>query len=71
MWAVGIVASGNEVGLPLDAWLALDEAGRDRLRQPAREKLEAAGAHYVIDSIADLPAVIDAIDARLATGEAL
>lgn len=70
MWAVGIVASGNEVGLPRDAWLALDEAGRDRLRQPAREILEAAGAHYVIDTIADLPAVIDAIDARLAAGEA-
>jgi phosphonoacetaldehyde hydrolase len=31
--------------------------------------LTAAGADYVIDSIADLPAVVATIDARLAAGE--
>lgn len=69
MWAVGIAASGNEVGLSLEAWRALDEGARDRLRRAARARLEAGGAHYVIDSIADLPPVIAAIDARLAAGE--
>lgn len=70
MWTVGIIASGNEVGLPLEDWLVLGEEARDRLRHSARAKLEAAGAHYVIDSIADLLPVIDAINARLAIGEA-
>jgi len=69
MWAVGIVASGNEVGLPLDAWQALGAGERDRLRRAARARLEAGGAHYVIDSVAELMPVIDAIDARLAAGE--
>jgi phosphonoacetaldehyde hydrolase len=69
MWAVGIVASGNEVGLPLDTWRMLDEDGRDRLRAPARATLEAAGAHYVVDTVADLLPVIDAIEARLRAGE--
>ncbi|MBB4100410.1 phosphonoacetaldehyde hydrolase [Sphingomonas kyeonggiensis] len=69
MWAIGIVASGNEVGLSLEDWQALDDDARDRLRRPARAKLEAAGAHYVIDTVADLLPVIDAIDARLRLGE--
>ncbi len=70
MWAVGILASGNEIGLPLEAWNALDDAARDGLRQKAGPVLAAAGAHYVIDTIADLPPVIDAINARLAASEA-
>ena len=33
------------------------------------EKLADAGSHYVIDSVADLPPVIDDINRRLANGE--
>ncbi len=69
MWTVGIAASGNEVGLSLADWQALGEAGREARVGPARERLARTGAHYVIDSIADLPAVIDAIGERLAVGE--
>ncbi|XQM29658.1 hypothetical protein ACNSZF_03885 [Burkholderia gladioli] len=69
MWTVGIVASGNEVGLSLAEWQALDAAARDARVAPARERIARTGAHYVIDSIADLPAVIDSIGERLAAGE--
>lgn len=69
MWTVGIVASGNEVGLSLADWQVLDNEGRNRRRQPAIAKLRAAGAHFVIDTIADLLPVIAEIDARLARGE--
>lgn len=69
MWAVGIVASGNEVGLSLEDWQGLDADAQDRLRRTARARLEAAGAHYVIDTVAALLPVIDAIDARLDGGE--
>ncbi len=69
MWAVGIVASGNEVGFSLQDWLELDDATRDQLREPARSKLRAAGAHHVIDSVADLMPVIATIDTQLAAGE--
>lgn len=68
MWAIGIVASGNEVGLPLADWEALDAVAQDSLRQRARATLEAAGAHYVIDTVAALVPVIEAIEARLAKG---
>ncbi|ACR32280.1 phosphonoacetaldehyde hydrolase [Burkholderia glumae] len=66
MWAVGVAASGNEVGLSLADWHALDADARAVRVGPARERLEQAGAHYVIDSIADLPGVIAAIGERLA-----
>ena len=32
-------------------------------------KLEAAGADYVVDSVAELPAALDKIEARIAAGE--
>lgn len=70
MWTVAIVASGNEMGLDLAAWRALDAAGQAALLAPARQRMARTGAHYVIDSIADLLPVIDAIEARLARGEA-
>lgn len=69
MWTVGLSASGNEVGLTHAQWQALSEGERKARRLPAAEKLYQAGAHYVIDSIAELPAVIARIEERLAAGE--
>ena len=70
MWAIGILASGNEVGLSLERWSALTSAEQGAYRARAMPILVQAGAHYVIDTIADLLPVIDAIEARLAAGEA-
>ncbi|MBM3115407.1 phosphonoacetaldehyde hydrolase [Jeongeupia naejangsanensis] len=69
MWTIGLSASGNEVGLTHEEWTALSPAEQAARRAPAEAKLYAAGAHFVVDSIADLPAVIDEINARLARGE--
>ncbi len=68
MWAVGILASGNEIGLSLEDWTALPEADKSARRQAADAVLRAAGAHYVIDTVAELPAVIAQINAKLANG---
>jgi 2-aminoethylphosphonate-pyruvate transaminase len=68
-WTVGVAVSGNAVGLSLAEWQALDADRQETLRQAARAQLRAAGAHYVIDSVADLLPVIDAIEARLQRGE--
>ena len=69
MWTVGLTLSGNEVALspeeiasrPTDEVRALNEA--------ATRKLRGAGAHYVVDTIADVPALIDDIEQRLRKGE--
>lgn len=68
-WAVGVAVSGNAMGLPLADWQALPAAEQDSRRAAASAKLRGAGAHYVVDSVADLPPVLDAIAERLARGE--
>ncbi|MDZ4791516.1 MAG: phosphonoacetaldehyde hydrolase [Hyphomicrobiales bacterium] len=68
-WTVAVAASGNETGLSLTEWQALDAAGREAAAAPARAKLKVCGAHYVIDSVADLISVIDEIERRIASGE--
>ena len=68
-WAVGVAVSGNAFGLSEADAAALAPAEFQRRRRRAEEKLETAGAHYVIDSAADLMPVARAIDARLANGE--
>lgn len=69
MWSIGVAVSGNEVGLDLDEWHSLTEADRQRLRDRARRRLHAAGAHLVVDTVAELPAAAASIAQRLARGE--
>lgn len=69
MWTIAVAVAGNEVGLSPMEWKALPEHERSRLRQVAYDRLYAAGAHYVVDSIADVLPVVDDIAARLAWGE--
>jgi len=57
-FTVGVAASGNAVGLSLEAWQALDGPDRARRLQAARAALIAAGADAVIDSVSDLPGLI-------------
>jgi phosphonoacetaldehyde hydrolase len=69
MWSVGVAVTGNEVGLTVEEWAALSAEEQRRLSQVATERLRAAGAHYVVDSVVDILPVLDAIEARLAAGE--
>lgn len=68
-WTVGLAVSGNAVGLPLAEWQALDSQRQAALRAAATQQLLDAGAHYVVDSVADLLPVVEAIEARMRAGE--
>ena len=68
-WSIGVVVSGNEVGLTQEAWDALPATERVERTNTARERLTRAGAHYLIDTIAELPQVVEHVNARLAAGE--
>jgi phosphonoacetaldehyde hydrolase len=68
-WTVGVAASGNSVGLTFADYEALDADDRRLRVAAASAALAEAGAHYVINSVADLPGVLDAIEARLTAGE--
>jgi phosphonoacetaldehyde hydrolase len=69
MWSVGLAVSGNEVGLSLADWRALPAAEQKVKRERAYRRMLQSGAHYVVDTIADLMPCIDDIEARLRRGE--
>ena len=68
-WTVGLAASGNGVGLDHEALLALPTEERERRIAAAAADLQAAGANYVVDSVADLWTVLEEIAARIDAGE--
>jgi phosphonoacetaldehyde hydrolase len=68
-WTVGVTLTGNGVGLSAEELAALTEGERAAAREAAAAPLRAAGAHLVIDSVADLPAAVAALSARAEAGE--
>ncbi|GMW00193.1 MAG: phosphonoacetaldehyde hydrolase [Candidatus Hydrogenedentota bacterium] len=69
MWTVGVIEHGNEVGLSeVDLHALPDEVRKSRFEY-ARQRLAGAGAHFLIQSIRELPVIIDSINTRLARGE--
>ncbi len=68
-WTVGLALSGNIAGLSAEDLAVLPESDRDAIRTRATAELVDSGAHLVIDSIADLPWAITAIEERMAAGE--
>jgi phosphonoacetaldehyde hydrolase len=66
-WTIGIALTGNAAGLSAEELAALSHTERARLRE--RAAVELRDADLVIDSIAELPNAVAAINARLAAGE--
>ncbi len=69
MWTIGITRTGNEVGLTAAEWDAAPTAQRSEALAKASLRLQDAGAHFVAESVADCPAILEEIDGRLAAGE--
>jgi len=61
---VGVALSGNAVGKTVAELAAMSEDEIAPLRAHATAILKAAGADYVIDTVADLPALVRALDAQ-------
>ena len=59
---VGVAMSGNAVGKTPEELAALPSDEVERLREKATRILKAAGADYVIDTVADLPALLRRLD---------
>jgi phosphonoacetaldehyde hydrolase len=70
MWTIGLAVSGNEVGMTLDDWKALPVAGQKIKRERATARMQQCGAHYTVDTIAEIMPCIDDIQVRIRRGEA-
>ncbi|MCS6825409.1 MAG: phosphonoacetaldehyde hydrolase [Caldilinea sp.] len=69
MWTVGVALTGNMVGLSEAEFAQLGAEEVAALRREVSARFLAAGAHDVIDGIADLPPVLERLDARVRNGE--
>ena len=69
VWSIGVAETGNQMGLtPKEIEDLPPELYRRKLEQ-ARESLAKAGAHWVIDTMAELPGVINNINVLLLNGQ--
>ena len=56
--AVGISLTGNMLGLTAEEAAALSPAKKADIIGPVEERFREAGAHYVVESVADLPGLL-------------
>jgi len=69
-WTVGLAGLSNYTNIDSnEQWEAMSEPEKEERRQSSRDVLFSCGAHYVADSIVDLPTIIEDINKRLAAGE--
>ncbi|MDX1970725.1 MAG: hypothetical protein SFV23_26400, partial [Planctomycetaceae bacterium] len=62
-WAVAVLDSGNAIGRSASDFAALPDSEKLRLRAIA--KAELRDADYVIETLAELPAILRDIDGKL------
>jgi phosphonoacetaldehyde hydrolase len=63
-WSVGVTAASSAVGCTVEQLTALPEEQRRGLLRSARSSLLDAGAHAVIESLAELPALLTDLASR-------
>jgi phosphonoacetaldehyde hydrolase len=69
MWTVGLSLSGNEVGYSVQEFASAPEEEVEARVAVAEAKLKKSGAHYVVRSVADLPAVLAQIATEMRAGK--
>lgn len=65
VWSVGVVDSSNEIGLSEAEWAARSEEDKDARRGVVHERYEKANADASIDTLAELPELIDELNTIL------
>ncbi|MCX7933998.1 MAG: phosphonoacetaldehyde hydrolase [Planctomycetota bacterium] len=68
VWAVGVTRTGNMLGLSLEEEAKLNASDLAVRLQEAKAAMAKAGAHYVVESIAECAAIVTEIESRLAAG---
>lgn len=68
-WTVGVSVSGNALGWSLEQWQQAPFEERQVAASRARATLAQAGAHEVIDTVAELPQALARIEQRIRAGQ--
>lgn len=68
-WSVAVAGWSNYTNIDtMDDWDKLSKTDKLELIKISRETLSSTGAHYVVDSIRELPAICEDINAQLKKG---
>lgn len=62
VWSIGIVTGSNEMGITEEEYNHRTADELADLKREVRERMLAAGAHFVLDNITELPACIEKIN---------
>ncbi|QPQ37099.1 phosphonoacetaldehyde hydrolase [Lysinibacillus sp. JNUCC-52] len=65
VWAVGVIIGSSEMGLTEQEFMRLSAEERADAIERTKAVFEQAGAHYTIQTMQELPALIKTINARL------
>ena len=61
VWTVGVILGSNEMGLTQEETRKLPAEELNRRMAAVRKRMYMAGAHYVVNTIAELPEIIETI----------
>ena len=67
VWTVGVILGSNELGLTQKEIEQMSPATLTARKAEVRQRMLLAGAHYVVDSIEELPQIIELINHKLNT----
>lgn len=65
VWSVGVILGSNELALTKEEVETMPAKELERRKQEVRMRMYAAGAHYVVDDIRELPELIEAINKNM------
>lgn len=65
VWSIGLITGSNEMGLTEEEYNQRSVEERALLKKEVRERMLAAGAHFVLDTITELPACIEKINQQI------
>lgn len=68
-WTVGVTATSNALGLTAEEAARMDAAELAAAEVPVKADFLAAGAHFVISDLSELPGLCEQISQRLAKGQ--
>lgn len=68
-WTIGITRTGNCVGLSELQWEELSVDHKTQALATAEQTLLAAGAHAVVESVADIRPVLESFEQQLSSGQ--
>jgi len=69
MWTVGVLRTGNLVGLSQQDWDALPAPEKTAVLRRAEVAIQEHRPHFVVESVADLLPALEQIASRIAKGE--